>query len=965
MRRHGLSTILRVGVRSFPLSTIAACVLVTACHVVAAPPARRPPDPLAVLIEHGLPDVREAQRVSVEYSVHVQTYGDPPGPDRKRVTQHAWLVREEPGGRLTLVMDEVRVVYGQRATSAELDERDEQLQPLPAVPQMVLTGLDLRAEIKRVSPARQLRLTPAGNPEAVPEDDLSASETLLFLAHLQQRRQPDIKALLAQALLAKMLPDILESALEVLADAQLENLCDRWIETGDAKEYATGLETLVKQFPRGWENREGVRLLAGHARAAANQPPENEAAALLMTVRAADLAQLPIDRNWLFPPSKAPPPWSEFPKERQLIWGDKTVWAPLTRAEGAAPTPVEKLFERRLSAAELLRPLLNSHRPSRILREREPDGRPNDGDSPKKKGVKLYATLPRTYEIGEIVDRLLQPIVPGNLRYPISDADASRWLNKLAGKSEEAIAWTYLESCQQPNDEPFGLALAVLVEHGAPTSAGRLRNLLRDPMIWSSRLVEQLAPLLPAYLDSLGPERAAFGADLLLALQTGIDSRPQIGTTYTYMSPSAWSGGITWTQEDGARASKLMKLIVDPPTLPGLLSRFLLVEGSEADGVLDALRLQIVGHFDRELEAQIFQTAARLASSQRRMDLLELAGHFGDTLKPGAPMDAATRSAVEKLLADTSGNYYRATGLGDAADMAGHALLHPRMSAAQETLWYTLSDEIEPVGQDWRKVAIAAALAGEALPPVPAGPDLTGNEIATLTADWKELSGPEVLAARRALPLETQVRLIRGLGRQPKWDAALVRAQLTITEVNKDSPEAQRWKGRTFDRKLREELAAVVREGAAQGRNREFLFDARHALSGLSLHVREFEDLAISSRERLALYHLPGLEKRPPDMAARESLTFWRMRGTQTEETDSITPLWKDPAVTEAWLRQYGHPPDPTNASGLGSYQDFRSNPRALAALLSRIKNGDPKLLRAFSFETSASPIVESPKKGE
>ena len=113
-----------------------------------AAPANPPSDPLAVLIEHGLPDVRGAQRVSVEYSVHQDTFGDPPGPERKREKQNCWLLHEEPGGRLTLLMKEVRIVYGHRMTREEMETRDDQLGALGEIAEMIVTPVDLQAELK-------------------------------------------------------------------------------------------------------------------------------------------------------------------------------------------------------------------------------------------------------------------------------------------------------------------------------------------------------------------------------------------------------------------------------------------------------------------------------------------------------------------------------------------------------------------------------------------------------------------------------------------------------------------------------------------------------------------------------------------------------------------------------------------------------------------------------------------------
>lgn len=935
-----------------------------ACHVLAAPPAKRTPDPLTVLLAHGLADVRGAQRVSIEYSIGQDLIGH--APDRNRVKVPGWLLREEPGGRLTLLVNEIRELHGQRATRAELDEWDEASRPLPPEPRVVITPLEVREEIKRLlqgrkAPARPQAESTVDDPNPPKEADGSPSETLLFLAHLQQRQQPEVKALLARVLPAGKLPALLTESLDAMANTQLENLYDRWIDTGDASAYATGLETLARQSWRGWAKRDGVRLLAGYARAAATHPPENETAAFLSGLRDANIPELPLETNWLLPKSRVQrlpaPDAYEF---SSYSLGNRNIFLMPEKARAAAASPVAAFFHGRLVTAKLLLPLLESHRPSRLLRDPSSQT-PGASASPQQ----IYTGLYRPYEVGEIAALVLKDIYPADFVFDESGAEFKRditaWVQQLEGKSDEEMAWLYLEKCAQPEGRAFERALVMLVELRAPAAPARLKDLLRDPMIWSWPLIGQLAPLLPAYLDSLGPERAAFGADLLVALKTGIESRPQIGGMHTFNTDPPWGGDITWEREFGPRALKLVTLLVEGSTLPGLVNRYALLEGAEAAGVLDALRIGVVGHFDRELEAHIFRTAARFDDPTPKMLLLEIARHFADTIKLGPPMDPATRTAVETLLADDSQVSSLIARLGDTAEMAAYALLHSRLTAAEETSFETL--EFESVKETWKKLAIAAALAGEALPPVPDGPDLTGDEIAALTAGWKDWNGLEILSATHALPLETQVRLMRGLGQQPQWAAPLVRAQLTIAEVAEDDQELQRWKGRTFDEKLRDELAAVVRERAAQGRHSEFGVDARHALSGLTLYVMEFKDrTALTSRERLAEYKLPGLAKlRPPDLVGEELLTFWRMRWNSSHEALALTPGWKDEALTASWLRDFGDRPAPR----IGLYPSRVNDRPALKALLSRIENGESKLVRRFRFETSASPIVDNPKAGE
>ena len=232
------------------------------------------------------------------------------------------------------------------------------------------------------------------------------------------------------------------------------------------------------------------------------------------------------------------------------------------------------------------------------------------------------------------------------------------WLRKLEGKNEEGIAWKYIEACEQPDDAFFGPALALLVERRSAESAERLRNLLCDPMIWSWWLVQKLAPLMPAYLDALGEGRKAFVEDLLAAVKYGIESRPDGASD----SEGEWGRSIRWSKDDGDRARKLMRLLTEQPTPIGLVNRFAMLKHAEADAAFDALSIFARGHFDRELEAHVFQTAARLPKLKRRLQLLEIALHFGGTIQPGPPMDEATRAAIATMLADESDqDYVRAT----------------------------------------------------------------------------------------------------------------------------------------------------------------------------------------------------------------------------------------------------------------------------------------------------------------
>lgn len=978
-----------------PVSIRAVCVALLAStlatHDLQAAPARPPRDPLTALIEQGLPDVRGAQRVSVEYSIHLGTFGHPPGPNRKRVKENGWLLREERGGRLTLLLREARLVKARRATKGELDDRDERFEKLPAELPVVVVPIDLRAEIKRAAErwavAKHPPTVPPDDPDAAEEREVSGVEMLRFLAHLQQLRQlqlPGAPALLARAQKVRTPARVRGDALNTLADIQLQNASDLWIETGDTRAHVAALDALVKQAPRDWERLDAVRLLAKNARENAGHPPENAAAELLMNLRLENIPELPLERNWLLRSIKGPAPWMAEEFDRQIAWEDRFIWVTPEKDEVAARTPVAAFFAQRLPVAKMLLALLQSRRPSRILHEgyyedtaarwvdpavgfpmflpRAP-AEPKASDSPAQRAQLNFPALYRTWEVREIARKLLEDVYP---RMVFDDQPfeplIAEWLRTLEGKSDDGIAWAYLEACDQPDDSAFGQALSVLLDLHAPESSERLQNLLCDPMIWSWPLAERLAPLLPAYLNSLGSRRGSFVRDLLTALKTGIDARSEESGWLADTGGETWGGRIKWEKKEGVRALRLVRLLTEQSTPLGLVNRYALLNGAEAEGVLDALRIAVPGHFDRELEAHLFQTAAKLEDADRRMQLLEIARHFRGVIPPGPPLDETTRAAFASLLADESDRDYGRLFFSRPAEMAQCALLYPRQSKAQADLWRSLLNEHEALGKQWLALAMPAAMEGKALPSVPAGVAFTGEEIAALVAPWQEWSGSQILAAARELPLETQQRLHDGLSRLPTWEAPLTRAQLTVQSVHEDLPaELRKLQGRVFDQKLRDEMAAIVRAAAADGRELGLHLYSDQILSGLELVVDDVSEIEfMTSRQKVRSYRLPGLVKRPPpDFAAIESLSSWRQGGRLRHEIGRLTPLWKDATVTASWLREAGGLP--AIASGID--QSGFSNPRALAAMVSRIERGEAKLIHSFHFTTSASPIVDRDEK--
>ncbi|MCE9611943.1 MAG: hypothetical protein K8R23_17230 [Chthoniobacter sp.] len=103
--------------------------------------------------------------------------------------------------------------------------------------------------------------------------------------------------------LAQSPEQAVDGAVSLLADAQLASFAETWNAGGDATRYAAALEALVAKFPRGWVQREAASLLAARVRSrtARRRGGCETAADFLLKLKPAQVAEVPLERNWFLP----------------------------------------------------------------------------------------------------------------------------------------------------------------------------------------------------------------------------------------------------------------------------------------------------------------------------------------------------------------------------------------------------------------------------------------------------------------------------------------------------------------------------------------------------------------------------------------------------------------------------------------------------------------------------------------
>ena len=403
--------------------------------------------------------------------------------------------------------------------------------------------------------------------------------------------------------------------------------------------------------------------------------------------------------------------------------------------------------------------------------------------------------------------------------------------------------------------------------------------------------------------------------------------------------------------------------------------------------------LQIIGTAARtapwsEVEPALFQAAAKANDTATKRTLLQLlqgvlySRNFrkaGKPELPPVPSDAPTREALNALLQDESvqeADDYREDGAQTVADTTASIFLWSRFRPEEQGEWMNLWRTSPRVASAALRAHARALVTGQPVPPRPNAANVPAEEVQKFVKELSALSPSEIHAAVRSKPLSEQLALILHLRQLPEWPASLRKAHFAITTVRTDGEKAtavlqgSKWQERHFDDAARQELEAAVEKAAQDGNTVAVAIQADDLLSGLTLSVRPTERKFPG--ERLANMKLQGLEDKPVPVA----VMFYGFRGGTGQEqiipAHSSLPIWKDPAITQAWKDQYlkseakaGTPGGPQPADTEDSYNShsFEHRIQATFALKPSARGAFFIQWQALAIQptASASPDAEEP----
>jgi hypothetical protein len=245
-----------------------------------------------------------------------------------------------------------------------------------------------------------------------------------------------------------------------------------------------------------------------------------------------DLQKLPIGQNWLIPGGELRGRFGAMLGgiSEGFVGEDADPPENETTA-GADKDPLKAFFSRPREAAATLARLLNDGRFLRVMQNEVSFSHEYfSSDSDEQRLAMNYSSLPRPLELGELAWRLIQPLFPQSERIFIENGDRSAatlaWLQRIAGQTDEELAWESMRTASGPYDNAFQNSLSYLVKHGSESTVTKLREVFLDPAVWSNN-IDSLLPVLEAYLKRLNDGAAPFMEQLKPVVVKAVNSQKE------------------------------------------------------------------------------------------------------------------------------------------------------------------------------------------------------------------------------------------------------------------------------------------------------------------------------------------------------------------------------------------------------------------------------------------------------
>ncbi|HOW97280.1 MAG TPA: hypothetical protein P5567_10585 [Kiritimatiellia bacterium] len=633
---------------------------------------------------------------------------------------------------------------------------------------------------------------------------------------------------------------VLVQALNVLADLQYEESCDRFAESGDWAAYRADLEALLARYPAGWQTRPAVSRVAEKVQARIEKPAPPPLAGEDLTdedrrlaEELAEAALVPmVFRDLLVLPDSAP--------------GGK---------EENAAHPLARIRARGLAAVPLLLALLKDDYLTRMDTWSLGDGNSrmyiefSSGGLPDELADRLYESLRRPLARGELAARLLQPLLPtaASAEYGSTDRealyeDAKAWYAEHRNQSPVELARYYLAEGQ---DAQQRAAIQYLLAHGAEEDAQALEK----------RLLEQAGDnwmrdmnLVTLYVTRRGPAARGFVDQYEAALRAGTGEE----TTLT---------GQPAMDEQVDRLLKNLRQLASGETLEEFVRK--IASGNEPYEAWLSLLWQRVSQEKPNVALAALLKAVPQASDARTAgELLGLArilrGGFGrrEGDEAGEPLRMADHADLWRaVLADRRsiedpGELSGAT-LGDQAAYAVEMLYGEQPATPREgTSYYNLGNRISDLMQR-RAEARLEGKTGAELPELPSADRVTAERRSELSAIFG-MGGPQDVPRKLSgLNNDELLALAELAEKDSDLNAKLRPASLLIRDarfLGLADEETASWKaaiGKPLDADLARRALEETRSAVAAGLPHTVSFTRRPILDGVVI-VIEHGDAARS-----------------------------------------------------------------------------------------------------------------------
>ena len=884
---------------------------------------------MEIFFDLGLPEVKGGKWSRV-FTMDSEGGESLPATRNARYSGNAWLMKDERGV-IEAVTSDGRVIRGKKANGDAEDLREvgglsqAQVQPANLDDDLKLFMAALKSHDTRRS---------RGDDDAQGVARV-AGGALIFLAQLQRQGRDDfVRGALPLVLASVPSPETaLDGAVSLIADGRLASLARTWAEKGDAAAYAAGIEKLAVTFPRGWSHRDAALFLAAGLREQKASPAADDTAAqlaakLLLGLKPAQFRELPIGRNWFIAGARGRSRMGGFPDGLPGLDGpdgldgadDADVGQPAKKS-----AEITAFFADKRASALALAKLLDDHRYLRTATR--PDGgssrysRFSSGGRKSQEQVirEQYARLPRPPELGEVAWTLLSPLLPEGVREAAEEKPESRavsalvWLKGAAAKNDEEIAWDYLRNSQQTYQDEFSGSLGFLVEKGGADTLAKLREVFLDPAVWGGG-VDQIAEPLEKFIKR-APADPAFADKLRASVKAALDAQEADQRRYS-------SDDMTkhFAAQRTAQMKRLDQFFKPPQPVAEQLAEIVAMEETESLAAFGAIGQSLAKKPVAEIEAPIFQAAAKAKPVPLKSEMLQLLmntvmrGPRGQSSAAGTatsavPAAPAAREAMLALLRDQTQipNEYDPASSFSVSEMTAWVLLALHSPQSQDE-WQRLGTSVPHLAKKWMQLHALALAEGKPVPPIPGTAKLAAGRAAALVGELGALPAAQIAAAFAGKPPDEQVAIAEHLQAAAEWPAPIIEAHFSVTEFSGakgiviGGPE---WKGRRFDEKFVREIQAAVENSGAAGKPCAVDVSGGEPFAGVRITV--VESPRKLPADQFAGYGLPGMSGKPAPVAFAY---FGFMGDGKADEGPKRFgygfPIWKDAAVTRTWRDEHG-----------------------------------------------------------